>query len=55
MAALTHGIGFFYVYPSEIGASYLLATNQMFLYGIIALVFSTLLLITSNNFSVRLL
>lgn len=55
MAALTHGIGFFYAYPSEIGASYLLAPNLMFLYGIIALVFSTLLLITSNNFSVKLL
>ncbi|MDD2916404.1 MAG: ferric reductase-like transmembrane domain-containing protein [Candidatus Gracilibacteria bacterium] len=55
MAALTHGIGFFYLYPSEIGANYLWSPNQFFLYGIIGLVFSTLLLITSNNISVRFL
>jgi sulfoxide reductase heme-binding subunit YedZ len=55
MAALTHGIGYFYLFPTEIGASYLWATNQLFLYGIIALVFSILLLITSNNYSIKLL
>lgn len=55
MAALTHGLGFFYVYPSFFGKSSLWATNQLFLYGIIAMVFSTLLFVTSNNISVRLL
>lgn len=55
MAALTHGIGYFYLYPVAIGQSYLWALNQTFLYGIIALVFSTLLLVTSNNFSIKFL
>ena len=60
MAGLTHGLGYFYAHPSAIkklaiGTSNLWAWNGMFVYGIIAMVFATLLLITSNNFSVRFL
>jgi DMSO/TMAO reductase YedYZ heme-binding membrane subunit len=53
MAALTHGIGFFYQYPSQVGQSYIWSPTGIYLYGIIALFFTILLLVTSNNISVR--
>ncbi len=60
MAGLTHGLGFFYASPSAIKklpvlTSYLWAWNGMFVYGIIAMVFATLLLVTSNDISVRIM
>jgi rubredoxin/DMSO/TMAO reductase YedYZ heme-binding membrane subunit len=55
MAALTHAGAFFYLLPDAWGQSFLWNPRQLFLYGIIGLIFSTLLLVTSNDFSVRLL
>lgn len=60
MAGLTHGIGFFYANPLAIKklpvlTSYLWSINQLFIYGIVAMFFATLLLLTSNDISVRIM
>lgn len=55
MSWLTHGLGFFYQYPSEIGQSYIWSPTGMLVYGLIALFFTILLLLTSNNISVRVM
>ncbi len=54
MFALTHGIGSYFY--SLLGTwSFIIDPKMAYFYGFIAVIFSTLLLITSNNISVNLL
>lgn len=59
MAALTHGLGFFYIHDTfslaALTRSQYWAWDGLYLYGLIGMLASIPLLLTSNNLSVRLL
>ncbi len=55
MAAMTHGLWFIYKDPSMLTQDYFYSFDSFLLYGSIASIFAFLLLITSNNISVKFL